>query len=58
VRYEIDVNACKGCTLCAKNCPVDAVTGEKKKVHTINQEICVKCGKCFESCKFEAVTKN
>jgi NADH-quinone oxidoreductase subunit F len=58
VRYEIDVNTCKGCTLCAKNCPVDAVTGEKKKVHTINQEICVKCGKCFESCKFEAVTKN
>ncbi|MCX5816782.1 MAG: 4Fe-4S binding protein [Proteobacteria bacterium] len=56
--YSIQADACKGCTLCAKACPVEAISGEKKKVHEINVAICIKCGKCFETCKFSAVLKN
>jgi NADH-quinone oxidoreductase subunit F len=43
---------------CAKACPVEAISGEKKKVHTINQALCIRCGKCFESCKLSAVLKD
>jgi NADH:ubiquinone oxidoreductase subunit F (NADH-binding) len=55
--YTILEDACKGCTLCAKVCPSNAISGEKKKVHTIDQELCVKCGACFDTCKFKAVHK-
>jgi len=55
--YEIDPEACKGCMLCLKNCPVDAITGERKQPHVINQEICTLCGTCFEKCPFGAVLK-
>ncbi|MEE9523309.1 MAG: NADH-quinone oxidoreductase subunit NuoF [Thermodesulfovibrionales bacterium] len=55
--YEILEEFCKGCTLCAKVCPSNAISGEKKKVHTIDQELCVKCGACFDTCKFKAVHK-
>ena len=53
--YEIDADACTGCTLCAKKCPQDAVSGEKKKPHVIDQEKCIKCGICYEGCKFDAI---
>ncbi|UCG77944.1 MAG: NADH-quinone oxidoreductase subunit NuoF [Nitrospirota bacterium] len=55
--YTILEDACKGCTLCAKACPSDAISGEKKKPHVIDQGLCVKCGACFDTCKFKAVHK-
>ncbi|MDW7728709.1 MAG: NADH-quinone oxidoreductase subunit NuoF [Dethiobacteria bacterium] len=56
ITYEIDTGACTGCTLCAKNCPVSAISGNKKEVHTIDQSTCIRCGLCVNSCKFTAVT--
>lgn len=57
ISYLIDGEKCKGCTMCAKNCPVDAIAGEKKEVHTIDQVKCIRCGVCMEKCpkKFRAV---
>ncbi len=54
--YEIVPDKCTGCTVCAVKCPVKAITGEKKQVHFINQETCIKCGDCYSRCKFEAIT--
>lgn len=56
ITYSIDEEKCVGCTRCAKNCPVEAISGEPKKVHVIDQEKCIKCGKCASVCKFDAVT--
>ncbi|MBC2716213.1 MAG: 4Fe-4S binding protein [Desulfobacteraceae bacterium] len=53
--YEIDPDACNGCTLCAKKCPQNAVAGKKKEPHVIDQENCIKCGICYEKCKFDAI---
>ncbi|MCK7529909.1 MAG: 4Fe-4S binding protein [Marinilabiliales bacterium] len=47
-----------GCTACARGCPVNAITGERKGPHFIDQEKCIKCGACFEKCKFGAVLIN
>ena len=55
--YEIDPEACKGCGICLKNCPVDAITGERREPHTIDQEKCSLCGACLEKCPFTAVMK-
>jgi len=53
--YEIDKEACTGCTLCAKKCPQDAIAGKKKEPHLIDQENCIKCGICYDGCKFGAI---
>ena len=50
-------DACKGCTLCSKHCPVSAISGQVKAKHVIDQATCIKCGKCEEVCKFEAVER-
>ncbi len=55
VKYSIIEDKCTGCTLCFRNCPVGAITGEKREVHFIDQSICIKCGVCFEKCKFGAI---
>jgi len=53
--YEIDEALCTGCRLCALKCPQEAITGEKKEPHQLDQDKCIKCGICYEVCKFNAV---
>lgn len=53
--YEIDPDKCKGCTKCARNCPVNAIAGERKSPHVIDAARCIKCGTCLENCAFDAV---
>jgi len=57
VHYEINAEKCVGCTMCARNCPVSCITGERKKPHVIDQAECIKCGRCFEVCRFDAVVR-
>ena len=54
ISFEI-TDKCKGCTLCARQCPVNAIKGSVKEQHKIDADICIKCGKCAESCKFSAI---
>lgn len=56
--YTIDADKCTGCTLCKKKCDVFAIAGELKQVHTLDQSLCIKCGKCYDVCNFDAVIKN
>ena len=56
-RYDIIAEKCVGCTACARNCPVVCISGSPKKVHIIDQSKCIKCGRCFEVCKFAAVSR-
>ncbi|HNQ67771.1 MAG TPA: NADH-quinone oxidoreductase subunit NuoF [Bacteroidales bacterium] len=54
--YTVIEDKCTGCTVCAKNCPTQAISGERKMVHFIDQDKCIKCGVCFSKCKFEAIS--
>ncbi|MBT7311498.1 4Fe-4S binding protein, partial [bacterium] len=55
VDFSVIEENCTGCTLCAKDCPVNAIEGKAKEIHFIDQELCVKCGKCITSCNFNAI---
>ena len=57
VHYEIDPDKCKGCTACARVCPVGAIDGQVRQAHTIDVSACIKCGACFEKCRFGAIEK-
>ncbi|MBR5009806.1 MAG: NADH-quinone oxidoreductase subunit NuoF [Clostridia bacterium] len=57
MRYVIDPEKCKGCTMCARNCPAGCISGTVKQPHTIDQSKCIKCGTCMEKCKFGAISK-
>ena len=56
-KYVVEEDKCKGCTLCARNCPVGAISGKVKEAHVIDQDKCIKCGVCADSCKFKAIIK-
>ena len=53
--YKIDPDKCRGCTLCARNCPAGAIGGRVKEAHYINPDKCLKCGACIEKCRFDAI---
>lgn len=55
INKYIITDDCVGCTICAKRCPVDCISGERKGLHIIDQEACIKCGECFASCNFDAI---
>ena len=58
IHFEIDPNKCRGCTLCARNCPVGAISGAVKGPHIIDQDKCIHCGLCQSNCRFDAISKH
>jgi NADH:ubiquinone oxidoreductase subunit F (NADH-binding) len=56
IRYEIQEGPCTGCTVCARNCPTGAISGERRKLHVIDDEVCIRCGICMQVCNFDAIT--
>ncbi len=58
IRYDIIDGICTGCTVCARNCPVNAISGERRQTHVIDPEICVRCGICMQVCNFNAIVIN
>ncbi len=57
IQYSINPKKCIGCGACLKQCPKEAITGEKKQPHTIDPEKCIKCGACYDACKFDAIKR-
>ena len=57
LNYTIDPEKCKGCTMCARQCPAGAISGKVREAHTIDNSKCVKCGACMEACKFGAISR-
>ncbi len=55
ISFRIDEDNCTGCTLCARNCPTGAISGERRELHVIDPDICIKCGICEQVCNFDAV---
>lgn len=55
IRYQIDPDICTGCTVCSRNCPVNAITGERRQPHTIDADTCIRCGICAQVCNFNAI---
>jgi NADH:ubiquinone oxidoreductase subunit F (NADH-binding)/(2Fe-2S) ferredoxin/NAD-dependent dihydropyrimidine dehydrogenase PreA subunit len=58
IRYEINPEKCVGCTVCARNCPVPCIAGTRREPHVIDQSRCIKCGRCFQVCRFNAVMRS
>ena len=57
ITFDILPDKCTGCTICARNCPTHAISGERKQAHVIDQSACIKCGECLVRCKLDAVGK-
>jgi Na+-translocating ferredoxin:NAD+ oxidoreductase RNF subunit RnfB len=55
ITYRIDPELCNCCQVCARICPQQCISGEKKKLHTINSTLCIRCGMCFDECPVDAV---
>jgi len=55
ISYEIQKDFCTGCTVCARNCPTNAITGERRQTHVIDPDTCVRCGICMQVCNFNAI---
>jgi NADH:ubiquinone oxidoreductase subunit F (NADH-binding)/Pyruvate/2-oxoacid:ferredoxin oxidoreductase delta subunit len=58
IKYEIKPELCTGCTVCARNCPVNSISGERRKPHVIDSDVCVRCGICMQVCNFNAIEIN
>ena len=58
IRYEILEDICTGCTVCARNCPTDAIRGERRQPHVIDPDACIRCGICNQVCNFNAIVIN
>ncbi len=55
ISYSIVPEKCKGCTMCARSCPANAISGKVREAHVIDQKKCIKCGQCVQKCKFGAI---